>query len=160
LVIDADFRTRGLTHVLGCTLAAGLSEMLSGKLTHSQAVLSTQLPNLSVVPAGAATASPAELFATPKWKEFLDWAGDNYKLVLIDSPPVLPLTDFELISAACDGVVFVICGGSTNREMIRRAAAQLDSRKLLGPVFNMSLDRAPADYRGYAGSGLIIKESA
>ncbi len=160
LVVDADLRTHGLTHVLGCTTAPGLSEMLSGKLTHIQAVLSTELPNLSIVPAGAATVSPAELFAGIKWKEFIDWAGDNYKLVLIDSPPVIPLTDFELISAACDSVVFVVRGGSTNREMIRRASAQLDSRKLLGPVFNMSQDRAPANYRAYVGSRLSLTESA
>lgn len=160
LVVDADFRTRGLTQILGCASAAGLSEQLSGKLTYSQAVLSTDLPNLSVVPAGAATASPAELFATTKWKNFIDWASDNFSLVLIDSPPVLPLTDFELISVACDGVVFVIRGGSTNREMIRRASLQLDSRKLLGSVFNMSQDRTQDDYRGYAGSALSLKENS
>ena len=80
--------------------------------------------------------------------------------VLVDSPPVLPLTDFELISAGCDSQVFVIRGGYTNREMIRRASAQLDSNKLLGPVFNMALDPTPADYRGYPGSVLPLKESA
>jgi capsular exopolysaccharide synthesis family protein len=160
LVIDADLRTRGLTRLLGCTESLGLSEVLGGKGTSSQAVIATELPNLSVVPAGQTTASPGELFATPKWKEFIDWACENYKLVLVDSPPVLPLTDFELISAGCDSQVFVIRGGYTNREMIRRASAQLDSNKLLGPVFNMALDPTPADYRGYPGSVLPLKESA
>jgi capsular exopolysaccharide synthesis family protein len=157
LIVDADFRTRGLTHLLGCNSAVGLSELLSGKVTYAQAVLSTDFSNLSVVSAGAATESPAELFASTKWKDFIEWASDSFKLVLIDSPPVLPLADFELISAGCDGVVFVIRGGSTSREMILRASAQVDSRKLLGSVFNMSRHPTQVDYRGYSGSGLSVK---
>jgi capsular exopolysaccharide synthesis family protein len=154
LVVDADFRTRGLTQVLGCSQAMGLSDVLSGKIVYDQAVLTTDYPGLAVVPAGPATDSPAELFATPQWKEFIDWASENYNLVLVDSPPVLPLTDFELITAPCDRVVFVIRAGSTSREMIRRAAMQLDARKLLGSVFNMSQDGTKINYGNYTGSPL------
>ncbi|SRR6266852_1977524 len=160
LIIDADFRTRGLTHLLGCTSVKGLSESLSGKISNEYALLKTNYPNLSVVPAGAASASAAELFAAAKWKEFLDWAGTIFKLILIDSPPVLPLTDFELISAVCDGVVFVIRGAHTHRDVIGRASAQLDSRKLLGSVFNMSQESTKVNYQGYAGSALSLRENA
>jgi protein-tyrosine kinase len=160
LVVDADLRARGLTLLLGSPAGPGLSELLSGDVTRDQAVLATNLPNLCVLPAGATTESPAELFATARWKEFIGWASENFKIVLIDSPPTFPLADFELISAACDGVVFVIRGGSTSREMIRRSSAQVDPRKLLGSVFNMSQDGHGADYRGYTGSALGLKESA
>jgi protein-tyrosine kinase len=159
LIVDADFRTRGLTHLLGCTTAMGLSQFLSDRASTSEVLLKTNYPNLSVVPTGAASTSPAELFATTKWKEFLDWAGATYRLILVDSPPVLPLTDFELISAACDGVVFVIRGGLTNREMIGRARAQLDSQKLLGSVFNMSQQSNQVNYQGYSESALLLKEN-
>jgi protein-tyrosine kinase len=152
LVVDADFRKRGLTELLGAPPGMGLSELLAGRATYEQAVVRTNLPNLYVVPAGGPTVSPAELFATSKWKEFIGWASETFKLVLIDAPPILPLTDFELISAACDGVIFVIRGGSTSREIIHRASAQVDSRKLLGSVYNMSQDVNRMEYQGYAGS--------
>ncbi len=160
LAVDADFRARGLTQLLGSPTGPGLSELLAGKATHDEAVLATNLPNLCVLPAGAITESPAELFATARWKEFIGWASETFKIVLVDAPPAFPLADFELISAACDGVVFVIRGGSTNRELITRAAAQVDPRKLLGSVFNMSQDTHGSDYRGYAASPLALKESA
>jgi len=160
LAVDADFRARGLTQLLGSPTGPGLSELLAGKATHDEAVLATNLPNLCVLPAGAITESPAELFAAARWKEFIGWASETFKIVLVDAPPAFPLADFELISAACDGVVFVIRGGSTNRELITRAAAQVDPRKLLGSVFNMSQDTHGSDYRGYAASPLALKESA
>jgi protein-tyrosine kinase len=160
LVVDADFRTRGLTHLLDCPRGAGLSELLSGEATYDQVALSTNYPNLSIVTAGGATASPAELFATVKWKEFIGWATERFSLVLIDSPPVLAVTDFELISVPCDGTIFVIRGGFTNREMIRRAATQVGSGKLLGSVFNMSHESKHGDYLGYSGTPLAVKDGA
>jgi protein-tyrosine kinase len=159
MVVDADFRGRGLTRLLGSPTGPGLSDLLAGTATRDQAVLATNLSNLCVVPAGATTESPTELFATAKWKEFVGWASETFKIVLIDSPPAFPLADFELISAACDGVVLVIRGGSTNRELILRASAHVDPRKLLGSVFNMSQDSHGSDYHGYAGSPLALKEN-
>ena len=160
LVVDADLRKRGLTDLLGSPPGVGLSELLEGKVTYEEAIIKSDISNLCVVPAGSATASPAELFATSKWKEFIGWAGEKFKLVVVDAPPILPLTDFELISAGCDGVVLVIRGGSTSREMIHRASAQIDSRKLLGSVYNMSQDNTQIKYQGYAGSTLGLKEGA
>jgi len=159
LVVDADFRTRGLSKLLDCPNGPGLSEALAGEACFDDIVLSTNYQNFSVVASGGATASPAELFATPKWKEFITWATESFSLVLVDSPPILPVTDYELISAVCDGTVFVIRGGATSREMIRRAATQVASGKLLGSVFNMSQARGHGDYRGYAGAALIRKEA-
>ena len=159
LVVDADFRTRGLSKLLDCPPGAGLSEVLAGEATFEDVVLSTNYPNFSVLAAGGATASPAELFATARWTEFISWATETFSLVLIDSPPILPVTDYELISAACDGTVFVIRGGATSREMIRRAASQVASGKLLGSVFNMSQVPGHGDYRGYAGTTLTQRGS-
>ncbi len=151
LIVDADFRTRGLSHLLGTPSGPGLSEILSGEATYEQAIMSTDLPNLCVLTGGGATKAPAELFATQRWKEFLGWASETFKLVLVDSPPILPLSDFELISAACDGVLLVIRGGRTNRELLRRASVQVDSRKLLGSVFNMSRESGNANHHRYGG---------
>lgn len=136
LVIDADLRTRGLTHLLGGPATAGLAEVLAGQVTPDQAVLATDQKNLFAMAAGSVLSSPPELFSGPRWQELLGWCSETFKTVLVDTPPVLPLSDFELISAACEGIVAVVRAHHGQREVLKKASDVLDPKKLLGVVFN------------------------
>jgi capsular exopolysaccharide synthesis family protein len=136
LLVDADLRTRGLTKLLGEPQGSALPEALSGSVAFADVVLATDLPNLHVVTGGTKSLTGPEPFTGARWKEFLGWCGESFKLILVDSPPVFPLTDFELISAACDGILFVVKALQTKRQLLRRAAGQLDSKKVVGVVFN------------------------
>ena len=136
LVVDGDLRTRGLTRLFGSVTTPGLTEVLTGKATPEQAVLATEQPNLYVMTAGATHASPPELFAHKNWKEFIGWCNESFKLVLLDSPPMLPLADFELITAGCDGVLIVVRALRTPRGFLQKAASIIEPRKILGVVFN------------------------
>src|SRR5574337_1319279 len=136
LLIDADLRTRGLTRLLGSPAGPTLSEALAGQAEFEQVVLATDLPNLYAVAAGTAPAPTPELFTGPRWKEFIGWCSESFKLILVDSPPMLSLADFELISNGCDGVLVVVRALTTQRELLRKAAGQADAKKLLGVVFN------------------------
>jgi Mrp family chromosome partitioning ATPase len=71
-----------------------------------------------------------------------------FKVILIDTPPILPLADFELISAACDGVVMVVRAHHGQRETLQKTASALDAKKLLGVVFNAT-DVGGKDYYRY-----------
>jgi capsular exopolysaccharide synthesis family protein len=136
LIIDGDLRTRGLTQLMGNPVVAGLAEVLTGKITPEQAMRSTNQKNLFVIPAGEVASPPPEHFAGPRWQEFLAWCSESFKLVLVDTPPALPLADFELISAACDGVIAVVRAHHAERELLNKTASALDSKKLIGIVFN------------------------
>src|SRR5437660_8875657 len=136
LIIDGDLRTRGLTQLMGNPMVAGLSELLTGKITPEQAVRSTNQKNLFVIPAGEVSSPPPEHFAGPRWQEFLTRCSESFKVVLVDTPPALPLADFELISAACDGVIAVVRAHHAQRELLQKTASALDSKKLIGIVFN------------------------
>jgi capsular exopolysaccharide synthesis family protein len=136
LIIDADLRTRGLTQLLDTPDGWGLSEVLTGKVTPDQAILSTDQENLFMLPAGSASAHPPELFTGLRWQEFLVWCSETFKVVLVDTPPILPLTDFDLINAACDGVLMVVRAHHARRETLQKIAGALDSKKFLGIVFN------------------------
>ncbi len=138
LVIDGDLRTRGLTGLLGHSPGIGLSEVLGGQATFGDAILSTEIPNLYVLGAGSTTVSPPELFAGDRWKEFIGWCSESFKLILVDSPPILPLADFELIAGVCDGVLVVVRARHTQREALRKASTHIDAKKLLGVVLNAS----------------------
>jgi capsular exopolysaccharide synthesis family protein len=148
LVIDGDLRTCGLTSMLDHPSSPGLAEVLAGEVTPDQAIVATNHKNLFVLPAGTVASSPPELFSGPRWQEFLGVCNDMFKVILIDTPPILPLADFELISAACDGVVMVVRAHHGQRETLQKTAATLDQKKLLGVVFNAT-EVGGRHYYGY-----------
>jgi protein-tyrosine kinase len=148
LVIDADLRTCGLTSMLDHPSSPGLAEVLAGEVTPDEAIVATNQKNLFVLPAGTVLSSPPELFTGVRWQEFIGHCGEMFKLILIDTPPILPLADFELISAACDGVVMVVRAHHGQRETLQKTAGALDAKKLLGVVFNAT-DVSGKDYYGY-----------
>ena len=148
LIIDGDLRTGGLTHLMGNPRTAGLAEVLAGKASPNEVILATNQENLFAVPAGSVSEAPPGLFNSPRWPEFIGWCTKTFSVVLVDTPPILPLTDFELLSAACDGIVMVVRAGLVECEMLQKAAARLDSKKLLGVILN-GADHDMKQYYGY-----------
>lgn len=149
LVIDADLRTKGLTKLLGQADKAGLAEVLAGRTTPDTAVLATNHSNLFVLPAGTIVNPPAEHFTGTRWAELLGWCSETFKVIIVDTPPVRPMTDFDLISTACDGIVVVVRAHHTERELFQKTTSALDAKKILGVVLNAA-EVATKDYRGYA----------
>jgi capsular exopolysaccharide synthesis family protein len=148
LVIDGDLRTCGLTSMLDHPSSPGLAEVLAGDVTPDEAIVATNHKNLFVLPAGTVASPPPELFSGPRWQEFLGVCNEMFKVILIDTPPILPLADFELISAACDGIVVVVRAHLGQRETLQKMASTLDPKKLLGVVFNAT-DVKASNYYGY-----------
>jgi capsular exopolysaccharide synthesis family protein len=148
LVIDADLRTCGLSGLLNQPSVPGLAEVLAGEVTPDEAIVATNQKNLFVLPAGAVSSPPPELFSGQRWQEFVAHCSELFKVVLIDTPPILPLADFELISAACDGIVMVVRAHHGQRDTLQKTASTLDPKKLLGVVFNAT-DIAGGDQYGY-----------
>ena len=151
LVVDGDLRTRGVSKLLGHDAAPGLAELLGGTMACEKAVLATDIPNLHIVPAGDAIKSPPELFSGRLWKEFIAWCKQEFKLVLVDCPPVLPLADFDLISAACEALLLVVRARVTDREALQKILAHVETTKLIGISLNSVArgDHKPYEYYYY-----------
>jgi protein-tyrosine kinase len=136
LLIDADIRSCGLSRFLGSPAGPGLSDVLAGKCEPGVAILATDLPNLYVMSSGSPAMPAAELLASSRWPELIGWCNESFKLIVVDSPPILNLSDVELIAAGCDGVLMVVRAQVTKRDVLRKSARQIDEKKLLGAIYN------------------------
>jgi len=150
LLMDADLRNRGLSRLLGVTDFPGLFETLRDEIAIESAVIATNVPNLSIMTAGQGSERFPEAFAGERWKELMGSLSESFNTILVDAPPIIPLADSDLIAAGCDGILLVVRALKTNRELLRKAAKQIDAKKILGVVFN---DTKALDGYSYYGTG-------
>lgn len=150
LAIDGDLRTSGLTTLLGRLPSPGLGEVLTGKARFEESVMATDLANLHVLGAGSSETPASGLYSGERWKELVAWSTENFDLVIVDSPPILPLADFEQIAAPCDAVLVVVRALHAPKETLRKAAKLVEGQKLVGVVLNASpLDSRDPSYDYY-----------
>jgi len=136
LIIDADLRTAGLSVVTGAVETPGLAEVLAGEATFETALVATNVHNLCIVGAGEAKKPAGDLFAGPRFKDFIGWCNETFNMILVDCPPMIGLADFEVVSAACDGVLVVVRALRTKREVLTTVGSYLQGKKLLGVLLN------------------------
>ncbi|MGH9469068.1 MAG: polysaccharide biosynthesis tyrosine autokinase, partial [Terriglobia bacterium] len=159
LVIDADLRKQGICAALGVKGAAGLSGILTGanRLEETLQVVDG-LHGLSVLPAGPRPPNPAELLSSSAMEQLLAELRRRFDYLVIDSPPLLPVTDATVLSALVDGVVLVVECRVTDRGALVRAHRTLENAgaRVLGTVLNKIEAHQDgyyrAAYRAYYGS--------
>ena len=147
-----DVRKADLTHGMGARRTPGLTEFLVGGVTLKQIVHPTQVPNLSMIASGVEVNSPADLLAGDKFKSFLQEIRSSYDMVLLDTPPVLPVADTSTISDLTDGFIFVYRAGFTPFTMLRQALEDLGENNVLGVVLNGVEVASDSYYRKYYGA--------
>ena len=130
LIIDADLRKPKVSPVFfGEHRKPGLSEVLSGQIVLDEAIASTEIENLSVLTAGGRAPNPAELIATPRMRELLEEALATYDRVVIDTAPVLAVSDGLLIAPHVNVTCLVMRACSTTRKTASRALRALTEIK-------------------------------
>ena len=138
LLIDADLRKPHQHEILKVSNRIGLVNCLVGQVDVAGALVETAYPNLHVVPSGPTPPNPAELLASSRMHDFVAAARERFAYVVIDSPPVLPVTDATILSAVADGVVLCVRSGLVVREdaSICLERLLLAEAKILGVVLN------------------------
>ena len=136
LLIDADMRRGRLSKYLGIASPVGLSEILLDQTTLNDALFKIDVENLTFLGAGSVPSNPAELLGSEKMRNLLNQLRPDFNFIVIDTPPVIPVTDPVLIGNIVDGVVLVVQSGRTQRGIVKRAAELLEQAhaKLLGHV--------------------------
>ncbi|HAS6089094.1 polysaccharide biosynthesis tyrosine autokinase [Vibrio vulnificus] len=150
LLIDADMRKGYLQQCFGLNWENGLSDLLSGKVTRDVAVQSAKVENLDIITRGQVPPNPSELLMHPRFKELVEWASENYDLVIIDTPPVLAVTDPSIVGAIAGTTLMVArFGQNTVKEIdVARSRFEQAGIEVKGVILNAIEKKASSSY-GY-----------
>lgn len=161
LLVDADFRRSRLHEMFGIDRAQGISSVMSGKSELTDAIFPTGVENLWLLPCGPRPSNPSELLTSERFKELLDVLRTKFDTILIDTPPLLAVTDPSAVAPRADSVLLVMRITKHVRPNALRARQALDAlgANVLGVVVNGVEVRAgyghEGGYRryGYGGYG-------
>ena len=156
LIVDADLRRPKLHQIFNVPKEPGLLECLEGKADPLEVVQDTPIENLKVIPAGRKIHSPAHLFEGDVLSEIFEKIKFYHDIVIVDSAPIIPVSDPMLISSEVDAVIMVLLAGMTPRNVSLRAKNILldASANLIGVVVNNLSEVLPYyyDYKYYGYS--------
>jgi succinoglycan biosynthesis transport protein ExoP len=153
LLIDSDLRRPSVHLRFRIANKVGLTSVLTGKAGPEEAIVPvTALPSLHILPAGPIAPMPAELLGSLQMQRLVEGLRANYDFILIDTPPVLTVTDAAVLVSVSDGVVLVLRYGQATRNVVARASEILlrSGAHLLGVVLN-AVDLQSSDYAEYYG---------
>jgi len=156
LLVDADIRRPVQHTVFQSKVDPGFADLLRGKTTVKEATRETQVKNLDFMPAGKAGGHPSRLFGGHNVRDLVEEVHKTYDLVLLDSPPVVPVSDPLHYLDAVDGVLYMVMAGSTNKELSKRGVEILNSAgaNILGAIANNLGEVLPYYYdQKYYGYG-------
>src|SRR5271155_5254031 len=153
LLIDSDLRRPSVHLRFRIANKVGLTSVLTGKSTLHDAIVPVEaVPSLHILPAGPIAPMPAELLGSLEMQRLGEGLRANYDFILIDTPPVLTVTDAAVLGSVSDGVVLVLRYGQASRNVVARASEILlrSGAHLLGVVLN-AVDLQSSDYAEYYG---------
>jgi capsular exopolysaccharide synthesis family protein len=139
LLIDADLRRPVLHHVFGLEKSPGLTDYLTGMETDFNSLVnSSDVKNLYVCTSGLNPPNPSELLGSKKMSELIDSLENNWDIILLDSPPMVAVTDATIISREIDALILVVHSGKTDKHSFNRTINTLNaaSAPLVGVVLN------------------------
>lgn len=153
LLIDADLRRPSVHHRFGMSGKTGVTTVLTGAAPLEEAVQTVaEVPNLDILPAGPMPPFPTEMLGSEAMDQLLRQCGDLYAYVVIDTPPILSVTDGVVLARHADAVVMVVRHGKSSKHVVRRARDLLlrSGAPITGIVLN-AVDTNSPEYYGYYG---------
>jgi capsular exopolysaccharide synthesis family protein len=154
LLIDADLRKPSLHAALGAPVTPGLSDYLQGAADEIAVVQRGAAENLYVI-AGGCSQAPADMLAGSRFQTLMAHAADLFDWVIVDSSPVVPISDATVLAQHCDGVLLVVRAETTPFDLAQKARDEFRNSEVLGVVLNQVTDRSshtPYYYSAYRGA--------
>ena len=153
IVVDADLRNPSQDELFDTPNEVGLSQALANEATLVEAIQKTELPTLDVMTTGGIPSTPAEMLISPRFDAILAGLSKRYDRVIVDSPPILAVSDSRIISTKCGGTLLVARADKTSRDALGHSRERLVSvgARIVGCALNAATARGGYGY-GY-GSG-------
>lgn len=138
LLIDGDLRKPTIAQIFNVSNRTGLSLVVSDQTNWQEAVQETSVEHLFILPSGPIPPNPSELLSSQKMKQLMGELKEQFDVIIIDTPPVLAVSDSLILSSLSDGVLMVVLAGKTKRNQILKAKASLEyvNANLIGVVLN------------------------
>ena len=151
LVVDADMRKGHAHSLLNCELGLGLSDVLSGQASPQQAIKQTSIENLSFISRGKIPSNPSELLMHNRLTEFLEWAGKEYDIVLVDTPPILAVTDAVIVARNVGTTLLVARYGVNSLKEIEVSIRHFEQNgiEIQGIILNVVENKSGNVYYAY-----------
>jgi capsular exopolysaccharide synthesis family protein len=138
LIVDCDMRKPRIHEIFGIPNARGLSDLLVDGEDGFSFIKKTKVPNLDLLTCGTIPANPSELLSSKKMQRLLTLLGEKYDRIIMDSPPVLAVTDSIVLSRLVEGIILVVGAGTSSRNGVSRAVEQLKevNARIVGAMLN------------------------
>lgn len=161
LLIDGDMRRGQLAAIMKQTGAGGLSEVLTGHVDIDHVIRNTGVHRLSFIASGRYPSNPSRLLSTPRMQQLLDRLGELYDVVIVDTPPVLAVSDATLIATLAGSTVLVVRPNVQSERELEETAQRLDlaGARLIGMIFN-AMPRRRSEKRSYGYAAAYSAASA
>lgn len=151
LLIDCDLRKPIIHKKFGISNASGLTSLLLKESTLEETIYKVDIPNLGLIPSGAVPPNPSEILGSKKMSKALEELRNYFDIILLDSPPVLVVSDLHVLASTIDGILLVASYGVTEKNAILRAKESIV--KVGGKVLGVVENKIPQDAKGYGGYG-------
>lgn len=147
LLVDADLRKPTVHFTFNTSNIYGLTNVLTKEVNSWEAITKTYIPNLDILTSGPLPPNPSELLNSEAMELWIKEMNEQFDYVVYDTPPVLAVTDPQILANKCDGVVLVIASGKTRIDKTLKAKELLEKAKshLLGVVVN-GVDTGVSEY--------------
>lgn len=138
LIIDADLRKPTMHETFRIENTTGLTNTLSKQQAVNNAIKATQIQNLDVLTSGPLPPNPAELLGSAAMNDVISTLKEQYDYLIIDTPPVLAVTDAKILASQCDGIMLVIQSGKTEIDSAKKAKEALVNAQgnVIGAILN------------------------
>ncbi len=138
LLVDCDLRKPRVHNVFNMNRHPGLVDYLFSHNTLDEIIRTTEMPNLDFIPCGTIPPNPAELMESEAMIKFLAELRERYDIIILDTPPVIAVTDSEILSKHVDGSILVVSADTTEMELLRRASEIMKqgTHHFIGAVLN------------------------